>query len=49
LEPPHLLPLGGQDCNRLLLPTLWLQVEVVAVEHGQVVVVLAVLEQAHYL
>jgi hypothetical protein len=24
----HLLPLGGQDCNRLMLVTLWLLVAV---------------------
>jgi hypothetical protein len=49
LEPPHLPPLGGQDCNRSLQPILWLVVVVAAVEREVAVVVLAVLEQAHYL
>jgi hypothetical protein len=41
--------LGGQDCNRLLLPTLWLLVGVVVEDCVVAVAVLAGIEQAHYL
>jgi hypothetical protein len=41
----HLPPLGGQDCNRLLLITLWLLVAVAGrLVHGQAVAVRVVLE-----
>jgi hypothetical protein len=45
----HLPPLGGQDCNRLMLVTLWLLVGVVAAHIVPVVVVLVALERERYL
>jgi hypothetical protein len=51
---PHSLLSGGQDCNRLLLVTLWLLVGVVVEQtntltKAQVVAVRVDCEQAHYL
>jgi hypothetical protein len=45
----HSLPLGGQGCNLLLPPTLWLLVVVVVEDCVVAVAVLAGIEQAHYL
>jgi hypothetical protein len=41
--------LGGQDCNRLLLVTLWLLVVVVVVLDGQAGVEQVVIKQAQHL
>jgi hypothetical protein len=49
LEPPHLPPLGGQDCNLSLLPTLWWLVGAVAAWLLAVAAVLAATEQAQQL
>jgi hypothetical protein len=49
LELPHLPPLGGQDCNRLLLPTLWLLVALVVVVMLAAAAVRVAIKQAQHL